>query len=453
MNQESNKIHRIAASHDLPECSGNDPFLEDLVHLALEQSPWLSLSPNHFQIDWQKFFASHDENEDAEQKHIHFVLTQLSTLGGKYSLAMYQPGKFHAQLQDVDASYTAHSLKKKTWALPSAMMAWLETFRELGQRLLFEWDEAHERKAPHARSQHLRNQVVPQLREDIKATWAVEYAAMATVAYPFAMRLSCGKALPSELTELSFLGHRRAPNLEPMVRGLASAQNSLEKVWNYLDSMRREWLSQSETKSRLVCDFGHGVFDLLYEKNRQLASEAYQGSKYARDVSDHPHRVEGFSHLTQAFALLDGGGAIVKKTLYRFDVYADKALGKMCQSLKDFCTYFYPHTGDLGLHGRKHHDQALWLEHTIPRIKSQDPLDDTITEALSLPEGALAALDSRIESLLAATPLLLLLNAGFLSTYKTADDNAYGFALGPYAMAAALSKTISKKSPFHFLAF
>ena len=123
----------------------------------------------------------------------------------------------------------------------------------------------------------------------------------------------------------------------------------------------------------------------------------------------------------------------------------------MCQSLKDFCTYFYPHTGDLGPHGRKHYEQALWLEHTIPRIKSTDPLDDTIPEALSIPKGALDTLDHCIETLLAATPLLMLLSAGFLSTYKTSDDNVFGIALGPYAMAAALSKMMSKKSPFHYL--
>lgn len=439
--------------------SGQDPFLYEVIDTALAESPWLSLADQTIRLDWTRFLLQSPPTAAADLAHETRIRSHLEAMGSSLPIRLYTPGRLRESLTAGAPSMSGLALKQAIAPLPTPILTWLESFRDLTERCLFEWDDALRTEAPTTRSQFLRHFIVPGLQEELRAARAIHSATTWTVVYPLALRLALGAALPSDLVDLGFSLQTRSTVLQPTLGAFAAQSAALQAVWRYLDAAQQRRSGGDSPQSTLGGAFSHHVFAHLRRENAIVARMAYQRSKYALDEHGQPLREEGFAHMRTLHVLLDAQGAVVKKLAFPWDSHAARILHTMCQSLKNFCTYFYSFTSDPLAHSRRMEHHVTQLQARIPRLlpegddrRGRFEIEPTSHAEAPVPDPAfLGALDRRLEQLVERTPLLLLLGTGILSTYTTEAPPGWGLALGPQAMATALAAQGWQGRLFHYL--
>lgn len=431
------------------QCSANDPVIHGIIESALRISPWITLDPKALRIHWRQFIdhvvddssfgTTIPESTRAQ------ILAHLEDMGESYELSLFVPGDLTSQIPtDSNDHLNGLVVSRQSQSLAPRFGPWFESYKELAERLLYEWDEALTLKSPPSRSQHMHSRIIPNLREDLRAARSTHYAMQTRVVYPLALRLRLGSALPSEIeavTRVTANTSGERGRLLPMIKSYGLGVQALHQAWIHLRSVYAPSDGSSSTTSQHVSGFSHPSFRHLLALSRAFANLVYQRSIYGCDLGGTPKRPEGYGRIEKMHSLVGCDNHLTKKLPFAWPSLADRVLHQMCQSLRDFCTYFYSYDPSEGSHARKVLDQIVRLEKAIPRPQFVDITSDEVVheETVALEADFLLVLDQIIEILLESSPLLVILGSGMLCTYQISAAQEWGFALGPQLMATILA--------------
>ena len=431
------------------QCSANDPVIHGIIESALQISPWITLDTKALRIHWHQFLdhVVHDcsfgitlpESTRAQ------ILSHLEEMGESYELSLFVPGDLTSQIPtDSNDHLNGLVVSRQSQSLAPLFGPWFESYKELAERLLYEWDEALNLKSPPSRSQHMHSRIIPNLKDDLKAARSTHYAMQTRVVYPLALRLRLGSALPSEIeavTRVTANTSGERGRLLPIMRSYGLGVQALHQAWIHLRSVYAPRHGSSSTTTQHLSGFSHPSFRHLLALSRAFANLVYQRSIYGCDLGGSPKRPEGYGRIEKIHGLVGSDSHLTKKLPFAWPNLADRVLHQMCQALRDFCTYFYSYDPSEGSHARKVLDQIIRLEKAIPRPQFVEFTRDEVVqeETLPLETDFLLILDQIIEILLERSPLLVILGSGMLCTYEISATQEWGFALGPQLMATILA--------------
>ena len=438
-------------------CSGDDPVLRDLITHALRASPWITVDTSAIRIHWRPFFEQWEKNNSLSQPGAsslkETLLSHLEEMGETYGLSLFAPGQLSGELPaDTTDHMSGLVITRQSADLSPQYVTWFETYKDLAERLLYEWDEALKLKTSPSRSQHMHNRIIPNLRVALRVAGSTQYATLKRVLYPLAARLRLGAALPTEIeavTRVSAGQSGEKGRFLPLMQAYAQGVQALHQAWTHI----RE-TSTSSPHSHPQMWLFHPTLRNLVSKNKTLAHLVYQRSLYGCDVGGTPKRAEGYGRIEKSYYLVDRDQRPTKKLPIEWPFLADRVLHQMCQALRDFCTYFYSYDPSDGSHARRVLDQIIRIERAIPRPKLGDVETREFSEAdtVSLGPDFLPLLDDLIECLLEQSPLLVILATGMLSTYEMPSTGEWGFALGPQLIATILAERgLGGALPFQYI--